>query len=92
MQTWQCDVIGCPELAAWARASQTDPALEDFLCNACWLRLAARFQVQAACYIVCNAGLAARIGRDACLCAQRQAVRRSNGHLVEPSRGGSRNE
>ena len=58
MHCRQCDVIGCPEAAVWERAAQLDDCLEDSLCNACWLKMAANHPERAACYRVCNTELA----------------------------------
>ena len=58
MQYWQCEVIGCLEVAAWTRAPQADKSLEEFLCNDCWLNRCVSAPEQAAYYIVCNAKLA----------------------------------
>jgi hypothetical protein len=59
----QCDVIGCLEAAAWERTMELEGCLEDVLCNACWVRLAARHPEQAACYSVCNSELATPLER-----------------------------
>ena len=58
MQCWQCEVIGCFEVAAWTCAPQAYRSLEEFLCNGCWLKLCALAPEHAACYVVCNAKLA----------------------------------
>jgi hypothetical protein len=58
MQSQQCDIIGCPETAAWVRSAQKDEPLEEFLCNGCWLKLCATLPEQAASYIVLNVELA----------------------------------
>lgn len=57
MPTRSCDVIGCPEAAAWVCAVPESNAQEDLLCNACWLQLNARYPEQAACYMGCNTAL-----------------------------------
>jgi hypothetical protein len=68
MQRRQCEVIGCPESAVWARTVQTENSLEDFLCNACWLRLAAKQPEQAACYVLCSADFITHHTPPICSC------------------------
>jgi hypothetical protein len=63
MQCRQCEVIGCPEAAVWARTEETDSPLEDFLCNDCWLRLRLTHPEQAALYVICNVELVSHRAR-----------------------------
>jgi hypothetical protein len=58
MRSWLCDVIGCSEVVAWARAARVDDSPENFLCNACWHALRANHPERTTYYTVCNADLA----------------------------------
>ena len=73
MQNVLCDVIGCPNAAAWARFAQIGSVGEDRLCHACWLKLAARSSHMAALYVVCNADLVRAPVRSACRAKQNPA-------------------
>jgi len=75
MQCRQCDVIGCPEAAAWVRAVPEAVCLEDFLCNACRLKLAAHQPERAAYYTRFNVELVT-------------PQERPSGRSAKPVRGG----
>lgn len=54
MQNPQCEVVGCPRVAAWVRVKNINSRHEDFLCHCCWQTMESRKPAEAACYVRSN--------------------------------------